>query len=229
MPPLSKTLRSETPEGYAAQEQLPPTSTPQGKKSGVNPFIRCPLPPFNATVDTLKQFDESGKIPARRVIPLPVAVSVGGSATIINNTTVNSSGGGSSSGNVPVVVAAKTVTISAPTLLPGDNFVTSINFAGVAVLMIVGASDSCEVRVYGDPTTQAADVARASDTAPAFEVTQGLVSNVVLDTPPLQFNWQNRLFVNQDVPVTKNLYVTVLNPTTSAVTPSVTITYLPLE
>lgn len=228
MPPLSKALRSESPVGYAATEQLPPTSHPEVKKSGVNPFIRCPLPPFNATVDTLKQFDESGKIPARRVIPLPASAQAAGSTTIVNNTTVTNTGGGAS-GNVPVTVAAKTVTLSVPTLLPGDNFTATLTFTKIAVLMILGASDFCEVRLYGDPVTQGSDIARTSDTAPAFETIQGLVSDVILDTSPLQFNWQNRLFVNQDAPQTVNIYVTVLNPTASAVTPSVTVTFLPLE
>lgn len=196
---------------------------------GGNPYIRCPLPPFNATSDTLRQFDESGKVPARRVIPLPVATQVGGNTVINNNTTVISTSGGGASGNVPVTAVEKTVTVSVPTLLPGDNFTATLTVAKIAVLRLVGASDLCEVRIYGDPVSQATDIARNSDTAPAFEVTQGLVTDVILDNPPLQFNWQNRVYANQDTPTTTNLYVTVVNQTTSAVTPVVTITYLPLE
>lgn len=233
MPPLAKMLAAEKPKGYAAMEQLPesdPTPREAGRALGGNPFIRCPLPPFNATSDTLRQFDESGKIPARRVIPLPPAPSTGGNTTIVTNTTVtNNSGGGSGGGNVPVPVQAKTVTFSPGTVLPNEAIALTIIMTEIAVLMIVGASDLCEVRIYGDPTTQGTDVSRATDAAPAFEVTQGLVTDVVLDTDPLQYNWQNRLFVNQDSPQTANMYVTVLNPTDVAVFPSITVTYLPLE
>lgn len=229
MPPLSQRLRSEIPEGFAAQEQMPassPTPPEPGKALGADRFIRCPLPPFNAGPDTLRQFDENGKIPARRVIPLPVATGVGGSSIVINNTSI--SGSASSGGNV-VTIPVKTVTFGIPTLIPGDAAMLSVALSKIAVLMIVGSSDLCEVRIYGDPLSQAADAPRLSDTAPPFEITQGLITDIILDTTPLQFNWQNRLFVNQDAPQTANMYVTVLNPTSSAVTPSVTVTYLPLE
>lgn len=230
MPPLSKTLRSMSPEGFAAQEELPaslPKLKDPGRVLGANPFIRCPLPPFNSSPDSLRQFEENGKIPARRVIPLPAAVSAGGSTVINNNTTVTNIGGSSSSGST--TVTAKTVTFNAPILFPGNAATATITLSKVAVLLICGASDLCEVRIYGDPITQTADIARATDTAPAFEVTAGLVSDIVFDSTPLNWNWQNRVFVNQDSPATTNLYITVINNTLGTVTPSVTITYLPLE
>ena len=231
MPPLSLTLRKESPKGYAAMEELPKsTPSPQrepGQALAGNPFIRCPLPPFNATSDTLRQFNESGKVPTRRVIPLPAQVGAGGSTTIVQNTSVTSSSGGGSSSGTSLLV--KTVTLEVGTLLPGDTLVTSVVASKIAVLMILGSSDLCEVRVYGDPNSQAADITRAIDSAPAFEVTQGLVTDIVLDSNPLQFNWQNRIFVNQDSPQTNNLYITVLNSTDVSITPSITITYLVLE
>jgi hypothetical protein len=231
MPPLSQILRSESPKGYAAAEEMPP-STPApkepGRTQGGNPFVRCPLPPFNAGPDTLRQFDESGKTPTRRVIPLPAQVGAGGSTTIIQNTAVSSTSGGSSGGNAPST-GVKTVTINVGTLLPGQIAMLSATVAMAAILMILGSSDLCEVRIYGDPTTQSADAPRATDTAVPFEITPGIITDVVLDTLPLQLNWQNRVFVNQDSPQTTNLYITVVNNTTSAVTPAVTVTYLPLE
>jgi hypothetical protein len=231
MPPLKTRLRSMSPEGYAAQEQLP-ASTPAppepGRVLGANAFIRCPLPPFNVSPDTLRQFNENGKIPARRVIPLPVASQAGGNATIINNTEVTSTSS-SASGNAAVVIAAKTVTLNLNPLAPGNAVAATLTVSAVAVLMIVGSSDLCEIRIYGDPVSQSIDVSRLTDTAPAFETTAGLVTDVVLDTTPLQWNWQNRIYVNQDSPATSNLYVTVINPTLNTVTPSITITYLPLE
>lgn len=231
MPPLSQTLRRESPKGYAAMEELPASTPSPQREPGVamrgNAFIRCPLPPFNATTDTLRQFNESGKVPARRVIPLPPQVGQAGALTVVNNTSVSQSGGSSSSGNV-VTLPVKTVTIDAPTLLAGESTVVSVTANKIAVLISVGASDLCEIRIYGDPLSQSSDLPRLTDSAVPFE-TLGVVTDVVLDTDPLQFNWQNRLFVNQDSPQTDTFYVTILNPTDSAVTPSVTITYLPLE
>jgi hypothetical protein len=175
----------------------------------------------------LRQFEENGKVPTRRVIPLPISTVAGGSTTINNNTTVVNNS--STSGSTEVSLIAKTVTLNAPSLAPGDAAMASITVSKVAILMILGSSDLCEVRIYGDPLSQAADVSRLTDSAPLFEVTSGLVTDVVLDSTPLSWNWQNRVYVNQDSPATTNLYITVLNPTEGTVTPSVTITYLPLE
>ena len=231
MPPLSQIARSESPEGYAAMEETPthsPTPKEPGQVQGGNPYIRTPLPPFNATSDTLRQFNENGKIPARRVIPLPPNTGSNGSTTIIQNTSVTSQSGGGG-GSTPTTNVVKTVTLNVGTLQPGDIAILTATVSKVAILMIVGSSDLCEVRIYGDPNTQAADQGRATDSAPAFEVTTGLTTDIVLDTDPMIITLQNRTFVNQDVPQTTNLYITVLNNTPGAVTPAVTITYLPLE
>jgi hypothetical protein len=232
MPPLSRITRSESPQGYAAQETLPSSDPAPKREPGQalagNAFIRTPLPPFNATSDTLRQFNEGGKVPTRRVIPLPAQVAMGGDTTIIENTSVTSQSGGSTSGNV-VSSAVSTATIDVGTMLPGDVAVLSLPVAKAAILMIVGSSDQCEVRIYGDAGTQAVDVARATDTAPAFEVTTGLTTDIVFDTDPMILPLQNRTFVNQDTPQTDTLYITVINSTDGAVTPSITITFLPLE
>jgi hypothetical protein len=230
MPPLNQRLRSMSPEGYAAQEQMPdalPKLKNPGRVLGANPFIRCPLPPFNSSPDALRQFEENGKVPARRVIPLPIS-AVAGSSVVNNNTTVTNNSS-SSSGSATASVVAKTATLNGPALAPGDAATATVTVAKVAVLLILGSSDLCEVRIYGDPLTQAADISRATDLAPAFETMSGLVTDVVFDTPPLLWNCQNRVFVNQDSPATTNLYITLINNTGGTVTPSVTITYLPLE
>lgn len=227
MPPLNNRL-GNSPRGFGAQEQ--PEALPKsGRVSGANPFIRCPLPPFNASPDTLKQFEENGKVPARRVIPLPIQTQAGGNVTVVNNTSVTNTGSSTTSTGT-TSVASLTVTLNCPTMNPGDVFQATLTVAKVAVLLIATASDPCEIRIYGDPITQISDAGRAIDNAPPYEVTPGLVSDVVFDSSPYIFNWQNRVFANQDTPVTTNLYITVLNPATgSVITPSVTVTYLTLE
>lgn len=229
MPPLSK--RTTSPKGYAAQEfseSLPTLKNP-GRALGANPFIRCPLPPFNVSPDTLRQFEENGKVPTRRVIPLPAVTAASSGNTIVNNNVTVSGSSSSSGGTTSVTLQANTVSVDIPSLEAGAAATVTVNMATVAVLMILGASDQCEVRIYGDPLSQAIDVSRATDNSPAFESTTGLVSDVVFDTTPYIWNWQNRVFVNQDSPTTSNLYLTVINPTSGIVTPSVTITYLALE
>jgi len=227
MPPLNN--RRGGPSGYTAEQPEALPGKVPGRVQGANPFIRCPLPPFNASPDTLRQFEENGKVPARRVIPLPIQTQVSGNVTVVNNTTVTPSTGGSSSSSDVDAINVATVTLNCPTMNPGDIVESTLVVAKVAALLVMTASDLCEVRIYGDPSTQAVDASRGTDNAPLYEVTPGLVSDVVFDTPPLLWPWQNRLFVNQDSPATTNLYITVLNPTGSTVTPSVTLTYLPLE
>lgn len=229
MPPLKTRLRNTSPEGYVEEQrpESPPQVLPGGAR-GANPFIRCPLPPFNVSPDTLRQFEENGKVPSRRVIPLPISVAGGGNAVITNNTVVNTTGGGSS-GSATVPVTALTVTLDVSELDPGAAATAALTVSAVAVLLILGSSDQCEVRIYGDAATQAMDASRSTDSAPPFEVLPGLVTDVVFDTAPYQWNWQNRVFVNQDAPVTTSLYITVINNTSGTVTPSVTLTYLPLE
>lgn len=228
MPPL-KSMSQDSLPGFVPAEsafrETPPVPSPK-KTTGLNPFLRCPLPPFNAGPDTLRQFDESGKTPTRRVIPLPLQTNMGGNATVVQNTSVTTQSGGGSGGNVPVTVIAKTVTINAGIIPPNGVVIKSVTTSIIAVLISVGASAPCEVRIYGDSGTQSSDVPRVTDAAVPFEITPGVVTDVVLDTSPYQFNWENRLFVNHDSPQTTTMYVTVLNPSAGTVTPAVTITYL---
>ncbi len=229
MPPLSETLRHESPKGFVAVDNptRPPAPEQQpGSALAGNPFIRCPLPPFNATSDTLRQFNEDGKIPTRRVIPLPISTTIGGGTT--NNNTTIIQQGGSSSGGSTGSLTTKTVTVNVPALGTGDVFTQIVQMAKSFQLLQVTSSNPIEVRVYGDLTTQISDSSRATDTAPAFEVTQGLTTDVVLDTAPFQWNWQNRIGANADVTQTTNMYLTFVG--VSGISgATVTITFLPLE
>jgi hypothetical protein len=123
MPPLNDTLRKDSPEGFAPASTrlaLPVPALPgQADSFRANPIIRCPLPPINAGPDTLRQFNDGNTdIPRRRVLPLPVTNSMGG--TIVNNTTVINSAG-SSSGSVATSLSAKTIIYTAPVLSAGSS------------------------------------------------------------------------------------------------------------
>ena len=231
MPPLNQMIRSSSPPGFAAVENTPETPVNQpGAALGGNPYIRCPLPPFNATSDTLRQFNESGKTPTRRVIPLPPSTASGGGGSVVTNTTVINQGGGGG-GASPTTSVITSVTLQVPALTPGQRLQARLTMNPCIQLVSILTTVFGEVRLYSNATVQQADAPRATDTAPPFEVTQGIITDVVFDTTPLQWTWQNRIAVNSDSPRSSNFYVTVINPSLVIGTSAgrVTISYLPLE
>jgi hypothetical protein len=233
MPSLSQSLRSSSPEGYAAAVENPSGSPPAvdtQRTTGANPYIRCPLPPFNATVDTLRQFNENGKTPTRRVIPLPISTASGAGGTTNNNTTIIQQGGGSGTPTQATLNSAS-VTLNVPSLNPGQAFTATVVMAKSFQLLALNSSQGFEVRLYATAGTQSGDIVRTTDTAVPFEVVAGIITDVVFDTAPFVWNWQNRIAANADSPQTTNIYVTVLNPSQLAGVPAgqVSITYLPLE
>jgi hypothetical protein len=97
-------------------------------------------------------------------------------------------------------------------------------------LLSLGASSPVEVRMYADPITQSGDAPRATDTAVPFEVVAGIITDVVFDTTPYQWNWQNRIGANAQSPQNASIYVSVINPSSAGISgATVTITYLALE
>lgn len=232
MPPLSAMLtpKGTTLAGYqsAEKDQIPPPMEPPGKL-GANKYIRSPLPPFSATTDTLRQFNEDGHTPTRRVIPLP-NVPVGTGGTTINNTVVTNNGGGSG-GSTQTKLTAQTAVVNVPVLAPGEIFQTTIQMAKSFQLLSLSSTNPVEVRIYGNGLVQAADVVRLTDTAVPFEVVSNILTDVVFDTSPFFWNWQNRIGANADDPQSLNIYVSVINPdpTTGQPATVVTITFLPLE
>ena len=240
MPPLSEMLKQQSLKGFSAVENpnttVPPLAPPSAAV-GTNPYLRCPLPPFSATVDTLRQFNESGMVPARRVIPLPLSSSTGNSTTTVNSEIISSSGSGGSSGSgsgsgggTTTTLTAKTVTVSIPSLAPGTSFQTSVTLAKSYQLLQVSATVPVEFRLYSSVATRVQDLTRGTDVPVPFEVFSGLITDVVFDTSPFLWSWQNRIGANTDSPQTVNGYVTVFNPTGSSTSPgTATIRFLPLE
>jgi hypothetical protein len=230
MPSLKDLLAVKSLPGYEQQTQTPPTPpVVQPGGPGSNPFRRCPLPPFNAGPDTLRQFEENGKIPARRVIPLPAQVA-GTGASVTNVTNVTTTASGSSSSSSTTSPTSASVAITVPAMVPGQVYTTSVQIAKGFQLLSLTASNAVEVRLYGTSLSQTIDIARATDTAPAFEVTMNMMTDVVFDTSPYLWSWQNRIVANADDPQTKFVYVTVINYGTSGISgTTVTINYVPTQ
>src|ERR1700680_2661460 len=120
MPPLDAMLKTQNLKGFEAVEK--PLTLPVAENSGVglNPYLRCPLPPFSTTSDTLRQWNFSGKTPVMRVIPLPTQQGAGGgSGTNITKVTTTSSGSGGGGSNVPTPLTPVTAFTNVPLLSPG--------------------------------------------------------------------------------------------------------------
>jgi hypothetical protein len=56
---------------YAPAPAQPPIAGPYTPAfpPDIDPFLRCPLPPVQATPDSLRQFYRGGQIPQRRILP----------------------------------------------------------------------------------------------------------------------------------------------------------------
>jgi hypothetical protein len=232
MPSLKDMLAVKPLSGFEPVEN-PTKAAPQVTGTlGQNPYRRCPLPPFSATVDTLRQFDESGKVPARRVIPLPIATIVAAAGNIVTNVTTTGSGSSSGGGTTPsgTTLISATVSIAVPALAPGETFQSTTQVAKSFQLLLLTATNALEVRMYGTSLAQTIDLPRPTDSAPPFEVSQNIITDVVFDTAPFQWNWQNRVAANADSPQSKNIYFTIVNPSSSGIGASiVTLTYVALE
>lgn len=216
--------------GFEEMER-PQSSTPVPRANpGINPYIRCPIPPINANPDTLRQFDESGSVPVRRVLPLPVGTVAGGNTTIEQNTTIIQQGG-SGGGGGSTALTPGSLTINLPALSPSATYQVSAILARCYQLVRLICTQPVEVRLYGNAAARGADISRLTDIPVPFQTQGGIITDVVFDTAPFEWGWQNRVVANSDSPQTQNLYITVVNPSNliGVSASTMTIQYLPLE
>jgi hypothetical protein len=244
MPPLKDTLRSTSPEGYAPE--IPKLALPapvgQTNPSGaakINPYLRCPLPPINAGPDTLRQFNENSDVPHRRVLPLPASPG-GGTFKTVNNTTIvqaagsgtgtgGSGGSGGGTGGTPTLTT-KTVMLTTPLLAVGASSLQTLGMSSKSFQFIsISSTAPCEIRIYGSATAQIADASRTTDSPPPAELGNDIITDIVLDTAPCTWNWQNRVGANNGSPQTPNAYITVFNIGGSSIQARITLVFLPLE
>lgn len=192
--------------------------------------LRCPLPPFGADVDALRQFEQGAGVPQIRIIPPPFIAPV--ATTAVASGQFSSGSSSSSSGSTTTSLVAASVTINVGTLSPLGSFSGSVAVLKKSFqLLSISATAACEVRLYGTALAQLADSARVTDDPVPAETSQNIMTDVGLDTIPYIWGWQNRICANQDTPQTGTIYVTVVNPdpdnTISGL--AIVVTYLPLE
>ena len=234
MPSLADTLSKTSPAGFVPATSpltLPPVQAMPGQTNSfkVNPWIRSPIPPTNAGPDTLRQFnDGDANVPRRRLLPLPSTVTGSGSGSTVNNTTVISApSSGASSASISLT--AQTVTYISPLLNSGNSSYSALTIPSKSFQLIsCNAFGPCEIRLYGTSTAMAADAGRQKYAPPAAELANNIITDLVLDTAPYTWNWQNRIGANSDTPQTTNLYIAVTNLSGPTMV-QVNITLLPLE
>jgi len=234
MPSLRDTLRKDSPAGYVPAElpvlALPVPVTLPGMENSflVNRWIRSPLPPINAGPDTLRQFNDGNQsIPQRRLLPIPAA-SIGSGGTTVTNTTVTSTSSGSSASSTGLTTV--TLNYVSPLLTPGAAVTQALNVDSKSYQLIsMTANGACEVRIYGSAAAQASDFGRATYDPLAAELNNNMVTDVVLDTAPYVWNWQNRVGANSDSPQANIAYLTVFNKGTLPQNLQISFVVLPLE
>lgn len=247
MPSLSDALRSAVGlEGYSTIAPPARTAPPSlDLEPGRNDVIRCPLPPlWQASPDSLRQFYVKGAVPQMRIMtPLPAtsaaagasgqsgavlgtyigALRGGGSGSTGSN---GSSGGTGKSGGASTAAQAA---ITTPVLPPGNKFVGNIAIAKGFQLLRLVAGGACRVQLYGTGTAQSQDLGRALDVPPPAGTAQGIICDVVLDTSPYVWTFQNRMGNNADTPQKATAYLTVTNIGATSSPVAITMQYVPTE
>jgi hypothetical protein len=226
MPALAERLGADwsgyqpVDKGATPTGSNPPTTD---KAPGLNVFLRCPIPPvWNTSSDSLRQFYHNHEVPQVRLFNPPSENGRGGGTTINNyNTTGTASSGGSSS-SVTTLAITQT-SYNSPSLGPNASYSGSFTMSKAFQLMTLSASTPCRVRLYGNATAQSNDAYRGIDVAPPAGTMQGIICDVMLDTSPLIWQFQDRIGSNSDTPNTSTVYITVTN--TDVITESVRVTF----
>jgi hypothetical protein len=193
-------------------------------------MIRCPLPPiFQASPDSLRQFYQGGKVPQTRLLSaVTQSISGGGSNNGGSVTTAVVTSGGSVPGPAPIV--EKQAVIKTTVLGPGAQFIGTLPDIGRTFqLLTLSSNIAARVQIYGTAFAQTADLSRALDQPPPAGTTQGIITDIALDTIPMNWNFQNRVGANGDVPQNPIAYMTITNLSGAATVITVTLQYTPLE
>jgi hypothetical protein len=232
MPQLHEAIQADL-SGYSPVTEVnsrtasPPTNELQ---PGLNAMIRCPLPPiFQASPDSLRQFYVGGQVPQARLLsPASSAVTAPTYGTTSNTTAVflNPTGSGSSTTST---VTAQQAVIRTPVLNHNGVFTGVISISKGFQLLNLSVGSPCRIQLYGTSTSQSLDRSRAIDTPPPAGTAQNIICDVVLDTTPYQWTFQNRVGANGDSPQKPSVYVTLTNLDVTSDVITLTLSYVPLE
>lgn len=196
-------------------------------------MTRCPLPPiFSSNPDSLRQFDAKGQVPQHRILSPSLQGDVSTFSGTINeyvSSGVTAGGGSVTSSNAPSLTAAQQ-SLTTAVINPNDAYAGALqlNCKSFQVLTVT-ANMAVRVQLYGTQTAQRLDLSRPLDVGPAPGTTQNLIFDIVLDTAPFQWSFQNVVGANGDAPQTPQVYLTVTNLGQSSAAATLTFLYVPLE
>ncbi len=217
--------------GYEPVGDRPaPPSLPQPAKNlepGYNVYLRCPLPPIWTTPpDSLRQYFINGVVPQVRLFNPPSNSGSNGSS--VSNTYLSSSSGGSRGGNTYTTLKIVSTSLTTPSISPSAKYIGSLSLSKAFQLMNLTASSPCRVQIYGTAAEQSADSYRGIDVATPAGTAQNIICDVVLDTGPFNWTFQDRVGGNGDNPTASNVYITITN--LDVITDSITVSlgYVPV-
>jgi hypothetical protein len=246
MPSLSDSIQSaKNLSSYTPVIAAPPVQSIIPQAQGPSTNLRFILPAFNSDPDTLRQFDNLSTSTKIRILPRPQPrgltnskVTVG---TVVSTSTSGGSSGSSSSGgsggsgggggsSVDNILLTMTAAIMTGALSLGTILQTSTQMAQSGQLISMFTNGPCEVRLYGTQAAQAFDASRPSGNPIPPEISQNVITCVIIDTAPFTWTWQSRMFTNGDSPQTATIYVTVVGTNSLSGAPVTgTIQFVPLE
>jgi len=228
MPALAETI-GQNLSNYEPVEksQRQEISLPSpNREPGYNVFLRCPLPPiWQTTPDSLRQYYQNNLVPQTRLFNPQAIIPSGGNTTIVRSLSSSASSGGSSTSTT---LAISSTSVKTSAILAGSKFSGSFTLSKAFELLSVSATSPCRIQLYGTSLAQLADASRPLDVSPPAGTSQNIICDVVLDTAPLLWSFQNREGANADNPVSSTIYLTVTN--LDAITDVVTLTfsYIPI-
>jgi hypothetical protein len=234
MPTITDSLSADTSRYQSVEIPVGGTNLPplnEGQPT-INPYLRCPLPPISVTPDSLRQYYVGGQIPQFRILTPPNSILGSGGGTIIKQTFAATTVGTGTIGPAPAPstgLVATSVSLTTPVLNNGDVYLGTIPISKSFQLLNVTANGQCRIEIYGTPLVQTQDAGRGIDVAPLPGTTQNLITDVVLDTVPYQWSWQNRIGSNADSPQNVAAYITITNIGVVSLALTITLVYIPLE
>lgn len=227
MPTLEEALGANL-EGYSPVVAQPVINAPTPSvdlQPGRSATIRCPLPILGqATPDSLRSYFLNGQVPQTRLLSPQTNSNNGSTGSSTGSTSVSSS----SSTVVTTTLAVATATTTTPSIGPNVKFTGVLTLAKAFQLLSVTTSSPARIQFYGTSVARANDLARALDAAPGAGTAQNIICDLVLDTAPYQWTFQDRIAANGDNPQTTLIYVTVTNLDVTSDAITVTLNYVPL-
>ena len=202
-------------------------SISQSSEPTLNPFLRCPLPPvWQTTPDSLRQFFQGFRVPQTRLFNPQSNTNGGGTVTVnqFANSSSESSGGSSTS----VVIAATQVSINTTSISPNSTFTGVLKLSRSFQLLGVTSNYASRIQLYGTALEQLADSYRGLDVPPPAGTIQNIICDVVLDTNPYQWSFQDRVGSNADTTPSSNVYITITNLDAATGVLTVNILYVPI-